>query len=93
MMNRSLAHGMYFGLPQLQGFTSTILDPFMGSGSTGKAAGLENFSFVGIEKEQSYLEIAEKRIKAVYDLESGSESTKDDNVADWTRRWLVSSLE
>ena len=60
----------------------TILDPFMGSGSTGKAAGLENFSFVGIEKEQSYLEIAEKRIKAIYDLESGSESTKDDNVAD-----------
>ena len=51
----------------------TILDPFMGSGSTGKAAGLENFSFVGIEREQSYLEIAEKRIKAVYDLESGSE--------------------
>ena len=59
-----------------------VLDPFMGSGSTGKAAGLEGFSFVGIEKEQSYLEIAEKRIKAVYDLESGSESTKDDNVAD-----------
>ena len=60
----------------------TILDPFMGSGSTGKAAGLENFSFVGIEREQSYIEIAEKRIKAVYDLESGSESTKDDDVAD-----------
>ena len=59
-----------------------VLDPFMGSGSTGKAAGLEGFSFVGIEREQSYLEIAEKRIKAVYDLESGSESTKDDNVAD-----------
>ena len=59
-----------------------VLDPFMGSGSTGKAAGLEGFSFVGIEKEQSYLEIAEKRIKAIYDLESGSESTKDDNVAD-----------
>ena len=59
-----------------------VLDPFMGSGSTGKAAGLEGFSFVGIEKEQSYLEIAEKRIKAIYDLESGSESTKDDDVAD-----------
>ena len=59
-----------------------VLDPFMGSGSTGKAAGLEGFSFVGIEKEQSYLEIAEKRIKTVYDLESASESTKDDDVAD-----------
>jgi len=60
----------------------TVLDPFMGSGSTGKAAGLEGFSFVGIEKEQSYVEIAEKRIKPVYDLESDSESTEDDNVAD-----------
>ena len=59
-----------------------VLDPFMGSGSTGKAAGLEGFSFVGIEKEQSYVEIAEKRIKPVYDLESDSESTEDDNVAD-----------
>lgn len=40
----------------------TILDPFMGSGSTGKAAVLEGFSFVGIEREAEYMEIAQRRI-------------------------------
>ena len=40
----------------------TVLDPFMGSGSTGKAAFRENFYFVGIEREQHYFEIAEKRL-------------------------------
>lgn len=38
-----------------------ILDPFCGSGSTGKAAILEGFNFVGIEKEAEYAEIAKKR--------------------------------
>jgi DNA modification methylase len=42
-----------------------VLDPFMGSGSTGKAATLEGFRFVGIEKEPAYLEIAKARIEAV----------------------------
>lgn len=41
----------------------TILDPFMGSGSTGKAAMLEGFNFIGIEREQEYVEIAEARIE------------------------------
>lgn len=45
----------------------TILDPFMGSGSTGKAAMLEGFNFVGIELSEEYLEIAEKRIKNASD--------------------------
>lgn len=39
-----------------------VLDPFMGSGSTGKAAVLEGFDFVGIEKEADYIKIAEARI-------------------------------
>ena len=39
-----------------------VLDPFMGSGSTGKAAMLEGFDFVGIEKEADYIKIAEARI-------------------------------
>lgn len=39
-----------------------ILDPFMGSGSTGKAAILEGFRFIGIEKEPEYCEIARARI-------------------------------
>ena len=41
----------------------TVLDPFMGSGTTGVAAKLEGFNFVGIEKEKEYIKIAEARIK------------------------------
>jgi site-specific DNA-methyltransferase (adenine-specific) len=37
----------------------------MGSGSTGKAAILENFRFIGIERDPEYYKIAEARIKAV----------------------------
>lgn len=40
-----------------------VLDPFMGSGSTGKAAIREGFQFVGIEMDPEYLAIAEARIK------------------------------
>ena len=39
-----------------------VLDPFMGSGSTGKAAMLEGFEFIGIEREAEYVAIAEARI-------------------------------
>ena len=39
-----------------------VLDPFMGSGSTGKAAVREGFHFVGIEREAEYLRIAQARI-------------------------------
>jgi len=42
----------------------TVLDPFMGSGSTGIAAKREGFKFIGIEKEKEYFEIAERRIEA-----------------------------
>jgi site-specific DNA-methyltransferase (adenine-specific) len=42
----------------------TVLDPFMGSGSTGVAALSEGFRFTGIESEAEYFEIAEKRIKS-----------------------------
>jgi site-specific DNA-methyltransferase (adenine-specific) len=41
----------------------TVLDPFMGSGSTGKAAILEDYNFIGIELSEEYLEIAKNRIK------------------------------
>ena len=40
----------------------TVLDPFMGSGSTGKAAVLEGFDFIGIEQDVEYIKIAEARI-------------------------------
>lgn len=39
-----------------------VLDPFMGSGSTGVAALLEGFRFVGIEREPEYAEIARARL-------------------------------
>ena len=41
----------------------TVLDPFMGSGSTGKASVREGFNFVGIEREDEYMEIARTRIE------------------------------
>ena len=42
----------------------TVLDPFMGSGSTGKACMTEGFNFVGIELDPDYIEIARARIEA-----------------------------
>lgn len=39
-----------------------VLDPFMGSGSTGKAAMLEGFDFIGIEREQASYDTAEARL-------------------------------
>lgn len=41
----------------------TVLDPFMGSGSTGRGAVLEGFKFIGIEQDPTYLEIARARIE------------------------------
>lgn len=40
----------------------TVLDPFLGSGTTGCAAALEGFDFIGIEREADYIAIAEARI-------------------------------
>lgn len=42
----------------------TVLDLYMGSGSTGIAAKLENFNFIGIEREEEYCKIAQARIDA-----------------------------
>jgi site-specific DNA-methyltransferase (adenine-specific) len=41
----------------------TTMDLFMGSGSTGKAAILEGFNFIGIELDSHYFEIAKARIE------------------------------
>ena len=46
----------------------TVLDPFMGSGSTGMACKDEGFEFIGIEREKEYFEIAEKRINSASPL-------------------------
>jgi len=42
-----------------------ILDPFAGSGSTGKAAKLEGFNFIGFELDAYYAKIANARISSV----------------------------
>lgn len=39
-----------------------IVDPFLGSGTTGIAAALEGYAFLGIEREPDYMRIAEARI-------------------------------
>jgi DNA modification methylase len=45
-----------------------VLDPFMGSGTTGMACRYEHRRFIGIEREAEYIEIAERRIAAVAPL-------------------------
>ena len=41
----------------------TIIDPFMGSGTTGVACVQTGRNFIGIEIDEGYFKIAEKRIK------------------------------
>lgn len=43
----------------------TVLDPYMGSGTTGIACKKERFDFIGIEREPDYLEIAKQRIESI----------------------------
>ncbi|SDG35069.1 DNA-methyltransferase [Pelagibacterium luteolum] len=44
----------------------TVLDPFMGSGTTGVACARRNRSFIGIEIDEGYFDIACKRIREAY---------------------------
>ena len=43
----------------------TVIDPFMGSGTTGVACAELGVDFVGIELDKQYFEIAKSRIEAV----------------------------
>jgi len=65
----------------------TVLDPFMGSGSTGKACKLEWFLFIGIEREEEYVKIAQARIEwcevEVEEQEKRQEKTLFDNQIEW----------
>ena len=54
----------------------TTLDPFMGSGSTGRGAMLEGFNFIGIEMTDEYIPIATARIE-----DAKQEYEKKNNVA------------
>ena len=42
-----------------------VFDPFMGSGTTGKMAILNNRKFIGIEKDETYFKIAQDRLNAI----------------------------
>lgn len=46
-----------------------VLDPFMGSGTTGIACAIEGRKFIGIELEKEYFEIAKARVRYAYDSE------------------------
>lgn len=50
----------------------TVLDPFTGSGSTGRAAVLEGFRFIGVEREADFVEIARARIQAAIDRKTAT---------------------
>jgi len=49
--------------------SGVILDPFMGSGSTGKAAVREGFGFIGVEREAEYYAIAQQRVQVIEELQ------------------------
>ena len=55
-----------------------VLDPFTGSGSTGKAAILEGFDFIGIELTEEYLPIIEGRLKHAEELRLEEQAKKDE---------------
>ena len=42
-----------------------VLDPFMGSGTTGMAAKSQGFNYIGFDMTKEYVEIAEARIKGI----------------------------
>jgi site-specific DNA-methyltransferase (adenine-specific) len=50
----------------------TVIDPFMGSGTTGVAALQNNRRFIGIEKERQYFDVACQRIRQAYTEKKGA---------------------
>lgn len=58
---------------------SVILDPFMGSGTTGVGAVLEGRRFIGCEKVEHYARVAERRIREAMGqpVDSGQQTSLD----------------
>jgi DNA modification methylase len=54
-----------------------VLDPFMGSGSTGRGAVLGGFGFIGIELDPEYIAIARARIEAANVLPVEAEGSSE----------------
>ena len=57
---------MVWCIGQLSGTPATILDPFMGSGTTGVACVKLGRKFIGIEIDEKYFDIARRRIEQAY---------------------------
>jgi DNA modification methylase len=56
----------------------TVLDPFTGSGSTGKAAILEGFRFIGCELTEDYIPIIEGRLKHAESMAAEAKDKEDE---------------
>jgi site-specific DNA-methyltransferase (adenine-specific) len=56
----------------------TVLDPFTGSGSTGKAAILEGFRFIGCELTEDYIPIIQGRLQHAEAMAAEAEAKKDE---------------
>lgn len=56
-----------------------VLDPFMGSGTTGVACKADGFDFIGMEMNDDYFNIANKRVNTDYDFSSDDIKIKLDN--------------
>lgn len=63
-----------------------VLDPFCGSGSTGRGAVLEGFQFIGIERETEYVEIAKARIISA--VQESNQLTIEDRI-----QWLETQVK
>jgi site-specific DNA-methyltransferase (adenine-specific)/modification methylase len=61
---------MEWCISHLPADSQVILDPFMGSGTTGVAAVKMGRRFIGIEREPKYFEVAKQRIDAAQQQEN-----------------------
>jgi site-specific DNA-methyltransferase (adenine-specific) len=60
-----------------------VLDPFMGSGSTGRAAIMEALSFIGIERDEHSHAIASTRIGSAGAIQPAEQPTNDPQKLLW----------
>ncbi len=74
---------------QQAGDPQTILDPFMGSGTTGVAAIQLGRKFIGIEREPKYFDIACKRIEQAYAQRSLFEGANGISASDFKQQPLI----
>lgn len=71
------------------GMPQTILDPFMGSGTTGVAAVQMGRKFIGIEREPKYFEIACERIARAYAQKSLFDGANGISASDFKQESLL----